>query len=189
MGHDFRPEIRHSTACRELFSRPSYRCLTASATQRVRTNIIEHLRPRDPYNTWPVFGAPPPPPPPPPNLPTSSAMRRRTANLIALRASSKSPTHHHRYAPTIARVAPHTVDFLEENGIAPLAITAYGKRGRREEPGKMVADELRVMVRHPWTSGWASIKAAVRACDSSLAPEVREHITRNLDAPAATRSL
>jgi len=47
-GHDFRPEYRQLAQLRELFPRVPFMALTATATDRVRTDIITHLKLRDP---------------------------------------------------------------------------------------------------------------------------------------------
>ena len=47
-GHDFRPEYRQIARLRELLPDVPVAALTATATQRVREDIIKHLRLRDP---------------------------------------------------------------------------------------------------------------------------------------------
>ena len=47
-GHDFRPEYRQISKLRELLPDVSLMALTATATERVRTDIIKHLKLRDP---------------------------------------------------------------------------------------------------------------------------------------------
>ena len=47
-GHDFRIEYRRLSELRERFPRASVRAFTATATERVRTDIVEQLRLRDP---------------------------------------------------------------------------------------------------------------------------------------------
>src|ERR1043165_7366480 len=47
-GHDFRPEYRQLAKVRELFPDVAMMALTATATERVRTDIIQHLRLRAP---------------------------------------------------------------------------------------------------------------------------------------------
>lgn len=47
-GHDFRPEYRQLTALREVLPTTPLMALTATATSRVRKDIIKHLRMADP---------------------------------------------------------------------------------------------------------------------------------------------
>ena len=48
-GHEFRPEYRQLSALRNRFPNSPIAAFTASATQRVRHDIIEQLRLRDPH--------------------------------------------------------------------------------------------------------------------------------------------
>src|SRR5229473_2735237 len=139
-GHEFRPEYRQLNRLRELFPDRPIAAFTASATQRVRHDIIEQLRLRDPYKHIASFRRP--------NL--RYIVRQcgaRTQNELLLRAVKQvSDGSIIVYAPTIARVG-DTVDFLEENGIA--AIGYHGQMesaARRENQEKWMADEVRVMV-------------------------------------------
>jgi len=155
-GHDFRPEYRQLSRLRELFPDRPIAAFTASATQRVRHDIIEQLRLRDPYKHIASFRRP--------NL--RYIVRQtdaRTQNELVLRAVKKvSDGSIIVYAPTITRVG-DTVDFLEENGIA--AIGYHGQMesaARRENQEKWMADEVRVMV-GTMAFGLGINKAAVRA--------------------------
>jgi len=155
-GHDFRPEYRQLSRLRELFPDRPIAAFTASATQRVRHDIIEQLRLRDPYKHIASFRRP--------NL--RYIVRQcdaRTQNELLLRAVKQvSDGSIIVYAPTIARVG-DTVDFLEENGIA--AIGYHGQMesaARRENQEKWMADEVRVMV-GTMAFGLGINKAAVRA--------------------------
>jgi ATP-dependent DNA helicase RecQ len=47
-GHDFRPEYRQLATLRDRFSEASLHAYTATATERVRADIIDQLRLRDP---------------------------------------------------------------------------------------------------------------------------------------------
>src|SRR5262245_37404927 len=47
-GHDFRPEYRQLSQLRDLFPRASIHAYTATATERVRQDIIDQLRLREP---------------------------------------------------------------------------------------------------------------------------------------------
>jgi ATP-dependent DNA helicase RecQ len=139
-GHEFRPEYRQLSRLRELFPDRPIAAFTASATQRVRHDIIEQLRLRDPHKHIASF---------------------RRANLHYIVHESNSRTQEEMllravrrvtegnvivYAPTIARVG-ETVDVLEENGIA--AIGYHGQmegKARRENQEKWMNDEVRVLV-------------------------------------------
>jgi len=155
-GHDFRPEYRQLSRLRELFPDRPIAAFTASATQRVRHDIIEQLRLRDPYKHIASFRRP--------NL--RYIVRQcdaQTQNELLLRAVKQvSDGSIIVYAPTIARVG-DTVDFLEENGIA--AIGYHGQMesaARRENQEKWMADEVRVMV-GTMAFGLGINKAAVRS--------------------------
>jgi ATP-dependent DNA helicase RecQ len=155
-GHDFRPEYRQLSRLRELFPDRPIAAFTASATQRVRHDIIEQLRLRDPYKHIASFRRP--------NL--RYIVRQtdaRTQNEFLLRAVKQvSDGSIIVYSPTITRVG-DTVDFLAENGIA--AIGYHGQMesaARRENQEKWMADEVRVMV-GTMAFGLGINKAAVRA--------------------------
>ncbi len=47
-GHDFRPEYRQLAKLREMLPEVPVMALTATATERVRTDVIQHLKLRDP---------------------------------------------------------------------------------------------------------------------------------------------
>src|SRR5258708_5471887 len=57
-GHEFRPEYRQLSRLRELFPDRPIAAFTASATQRVRHDIIEQLRLREPYKHIASFRRP-----------------------------------------------------------------------------------------------------------------------------------
>src|SRR5437660_2110973 len=155
-GHEFRPEYRQLSRLREFFPDRPTAAFTASATQRVRHDIIEQLRLRDPHKHIASF--------------RRSNLRyivrqcgSRTQNELLLRAVKQvSDGSVIVYAPTIARVG-DTVDFLEENGIA--AIGYHGQMenaARRENQEKWMADEVRVMV-GTMAFGLGINKSSVRA--------------------------
>lgn len=139
-GHDFRPEYRQLNRLRELFPRHPIAAFTASATRRVRQDIVEQLRLRDPFKHIASFRRP--------NLryvarQCSGSTQMQMLLEVVRRIGDGNIIV---YAPTIARVG-ETVDFLEENGIR--AIGYHGQmdaRARRENQEKWMADEVRVMV-------------------------------------------
>jgi ATP-dependent DNA helicase RecQ len=139
-GHEFRPEYRQLSRLRDIFPNLPIAAFTASATKRVRGDIVEQLRLRDPHKHIASFRRP--------NL--RYIIRQTTARtqdellLRAVRQVSDGSVI--VYAPTIARVG-ETVDFLEENGIA--AIGYHGQMesvARRENQEKWMADEVRILV-------------------------------------------
>jgi ATP-dependent DNA helicase RecQ len=139
-GHDFRPEYRQLNRLRELFPASPIAAFTASATRRVRQDIVEQLRLRDPFKHVASFRRP--------NL--RYVVRQCTASaqmqMLIKAARSIADGNLIVYAPTIARVG-ETVDFLEENGMR--AVAYHGQldaQARRENQEKWMADEVRVMV-------------------------------------------
>jgi ATP-dependent DNA helicase RecQ len=139
-GHEFRPEYRQLSRLRELFPACPIAAFTASATQRVRHDIIGQLRLRDPYKHIASFRRA--------NL--SYLVRRcetRQQEELLVRAVRRvAEGNVIVYAPTIARVG-ETVDLLEEHGIP--AIGYHGQmesRARRENQEKWMSEEVRVLV-------------------------------------------
>jgi ATP-dependent DNA helicase RecQ len=155
-GHEFRPEYRQLSRLREVFPDRPIAAFTASATKRVRGDIVEQLRLRDPHKHIASFRRP--------NLRyIVRQSNTRTQEELLLRAVRQvSDGSVIVYAPTIARVG-ETVDFLEENGIA--AIGYHGQmesRARRENQEKWMADEVRILV-GTMAFGLGINKPAVRA--------------------------
>ena len=155
-GHEFRPEYRQLSRLREIFPDLPIAAFTASATKRVRGDIIDQLRLRDPFKHIASFRRP--------NLRyivrQSNARAQDELLLRAVRQVSDGSVI--VYAPTIARVG-ETVDLLEENGIA--AIGYHGQmesRARRENQEKWMADEVRILV-GTMAFGLGINKPAVRA--------------------------
>jgi len=139
-GHDFRPEYRQLKKLREVFPSCAIAAFTASATQRVRHDIVEQLRLREPVRAILSFRRE--------NLRylvreckggmqdellLEAVKRARDGNVIV-------------YAPTIARVG-EVVDLLGEQGIA--AVDYHGQmsgEARRENQEKWMSEEVRVLV-------------------------------------------
>ncbi len=139
-GHEFRPEYRQLSRLRELFPDRPIAAFTASATQRVRHDIIEQLRLREPHKHIASFRRA--------NLHyILHESNSRTQEELLLRAVRRvSEGNVIVYAPTIARVG-QTADLLEENGIA--AIGYHGQmdaKARRENQERWMTEEVRVLV-------------------------------------------
>jgi ATP-dependent DNA helicase RecQ len=155
-GHEFRPEYRQMSSLRANFPEQPIAAFTASATQRVRHDIIDQLQLRDAHKYIASFHRP--------NLRyiVRACVGREQPNLLlkALRAHPEQNVI--VYAPTINKVE-ETVDFLEEHGIA--AIAYHGKMDndtRRENQERWMSDEVRVLV-GTVAFGLGINKAAVRA--------------------------
>jgi ATP-dependent DNA helicase RecQ len=155
-GHEFRPEYRQLSRLRQLFPDRPIAAFTASATQRVRHDIIEQLRLREPHKHIASFRRP--------NLHyIVHESNSRTQEEMLLRAVRRvSEGNVIVYAPTIARVG-ETADLLEENGIA--AIGYHGQmdaKARRENQERWMTEEVRVLV-GTMAFGLGINKASVRS--------------------------
>jgi len=155
-GHEFRPEYRQLSRLRVHFPDRAIAAFTASATQRVRHDIIRQLELRQPDKYIASFHRP--------NLRyVVRACTASTQTELLLRAVRSYGTGHIIvYAPTIATVE-STVDLLEENGIP--SIGYHGQMNaadRRRNQERWMADEVRVMV-GTIAFGLGINKAAVRA--------------------------
>ena len=110
-GHEFRPEYRQLNALRTHFPGHPIAAFTASATRRVRHDILTQLQLRNPDKFIASFHRS--------NLrymvKECDAQNHRNLLLRVLRFHANSNVI--VYAPTIAKVE-ETVDFLEESGIS-----------------------------------------------------------------------
>lgn len=139
-GHEFRPEYRLLSALRQHFPDRPIAAFTASATRRVRHDILEQLQLREADKYIASF-----------HRPNLRYLVRRCGGkaqaqllLAALRAHAGSNAI--VYAPTIARVG-ETIAFLESHGID--AIGYHGKMDagmRRRNQERWMSDEVPVLV-------------------------------------------
>jgi ATP-dependent DNA helicase RecQ len=155
-GHEFRPEYRQLSSLRKHFSELPIAAFTASATRRVRHDIIEQLKLRTPDKYIASFHRP--------NLRyiVKECVGKTQSELLIRGLRKYADSNVIVYAPTIARVE-ETVDFLGEQGIS--AIAYHGKmesdmRQRNQE--RWMSDEVRVLV-GTIAFGLGINKAAVRA--------------------------
>lgn len=155
-GHEFRPEYRQLNRLKTHFRDRPIAAFTASATRRVRHDIIEQLRLSEPDKYIASFHRP--------NL--HYVVRQCDGDsqdellLKALRFYREGNVI--VYAPTIKRVT-ETVAFLEDNGIR--AVGYHGKMDaatRRRNQERWTSDEVRVLV-GTIAFGLGINKAAVRA--------------------------
>ncbi len=155
-GHEFRPDYRLLSRLRTHFPDCPIAAFTASATQRVRHDIIEQLHLREPHKFIASFHRP--------NLryivkPCDGASQPELL-LSALREHAGSNVI--VYAPTIKRVE-ETVDTLRREKIA--AIPYHGQMdadSRRINQERWMSDDVRVLVA-TIAFGLGINKAAVRA--------------------------
>jgi ATP-dependent DNA helicase RecQ len=155
-GHEFRPEYRQLSSLRVHFPDRPIAAFTASATRRVRHDILNQLQLRDPAKYIASFHRA--------NLRyiVKECEGRSQSRLLLSILRNHSGANVIVYAPTIIRVE-ETVDFLEENGIP--AIAYHGKMDadlRRRNQESWMADEVRVLV-GTIAFGLGINKASVRA--------------------------
>jgi ATP-dependent DNA helicase RecQ len=155
-GHEFRPEYRQLNSLRAHFPDRPIAAFTASATRRVRHDILNQLQLRNPAKYIASFHRA--------NLRymVKECEGRSQSNLLLSVLRNHSGDNIIVYAPTIARVE-ETVDFLEEQGIP--AIAYHGKMEtnlRRQNQERWMADEVRVLV-GTIAFGLGINKASVRA--------------------------
>jgi ATP-dependent DNA helicase RecQ len=156
-GHEFRPEYRQLSLLRTNFPDRSIAAFTASATRRVRHDILQQLQLRDPDKYIASFHRS--------NL--RYVVRECEDQNVQLQLLIRAIRNIRGgnvivYSPTIARVE-ETVDILEENGIA--AIGYHGKMEtaeRRTNQERWMSDEVRVLV-GTIAFGLGINKASVRA--------------------------
>ena len=163
-GHEFRPEYRQLSSLRQNFPDQPIAAFTASATRRVRHDILEQLRLREPHKYIASF---------------------HRANLRYVMHECDKETHRKRllgamrayegesvivYAPTIATVE-ETVDFLGDQGIG--AVPYHGQMEnamRRRNQERWMNDESRVLV-GTIAFGLGINKPAVRAVIHTSLPK------------------
>jgi ATP-dependent DNA helicase RecQ len=139
-GHEFRPEYRQLSSLRVHFPDRPIAAFTASATRRVRHDILNQLQLKNPAKYIASFHRA--------NLRyvAKECEGRSQLRLLLRILRNHAGANVIVYAPTIARVE-ETVDFLEEQGIP--AVAYHGKMEadlRRRNQESWMADEVRVLV-------------------------------------------
>jgi ATP-dependent DNA helicase RecQ len=139
-GHDFRPEYRQLSKLRQLFPERPIAAFTASATQRVRHDIVEQLKLRDPFRAVLSFRRE--------NLRylVKFCQGDMQDELLLKAVNEAARGNVIVYAPTVARVG-EVVDLLGEHDIA--AVEYHGQmtnQARRENQEKWMSEEVRVLV-------------------------------------------
>jgi ATP-dependent DNA helicase RecQ len=141
-GHEFRPEYRQLSALRQRLPGAPIAAFTASATRRVRHDILGQLQLRQPAKFIASFHRP--------NLRyiarETPAVRQLELLVRAAHAGAERGGNVIVYAPTIARVE-QTVAQLAARGVPALAY--HGKmeaEKRREHQERWMLDDVRVLV-------------------------------------------
>jgi ATP-dependent DNA helicase RecQ len=155
-GHEFRPDYRQLSKVRALFPDKPIAAFTASATRRVRHDILQQLKLSSPHKYIASF-----------HRENLRYLVRECAgheqNALLARTLANYPgSSVIVYAPTIRRVEEVT-DFLVESGIS--AISYHGRMDadkRRRHQEQWTSDEVRVVVA-TIAFGLGINKAAVRA--------------------------
>ena len=167
-GHDFRPEYRQLKTLRDHFPRQPIAAFTASATKRVRQDILTQLRLNDPAKVILSFYRP--------NLryhvhQCEDAKEHRRLLLRAVRHYPDETLI--VYAPTIREVEA-TADWLTTQGIP--AVPYHGQMDssvRRKNQDLWMSDEVRVLV-GTIAFGLGINKPAVRAVIHTSLPKSLE---------------
>ena len=163
-GHEFRPEYRQLSTLRQNFPAIPIAAFTASATRRVRHDILEQLRLRDPHKYIASF---------------------HRANLRYVVEECARNSHRQRllqaarayrgqsiivYAPTIALVE-ELVDFLGNHDIPAVPYNGQMEAAdRRRNQERWMNDDVRVLV-GTIAFGLGINKAAVRAVIHTSLPK------------------
>jgi ATP-dependent DNA helicase RecQ len=155
-GHEFRPDYRQLSSLREHFPELAIAAFTASATRRVRHDIIDQLRLRDPHKYIASFHRA--------NLRyvVKQCNLETQSTLLVKALRSYAGSNVIVYAPTISQVE-QKVQFLEAQGIP--AIAYHGKMeapARKRNQERWMSDEVRVLV-GTIAFGLGINKATVRA--------------------------
>ncbi|MGC2181926.1 MAG: RecQ family ATP-dependent DNA helicase [Terriglobales bacterium] len=155
-GHEFRPEYRQLSRLRVHFPDRPIAAFTASATRRVRHDILHQLQLRDPHKYIASFHRS--------NLRylVKECEGREQPSLLLRALRNYEDRSVIVYAPTIARVG-ETVNYLKAQQIS--AIGYHGKMEaaeRRDNQECWMSDEVRVLV-GTIAFGLGINKASVRA--------------------------
>jgi ATP-dependent DNA helicase RecQ len=155
-GHEFRPDYRLLSRLRNEFPDKPIAAFTASATRRVRHDIIEQLKLDEPDKYIASFHRP--------NLRyiVQRCDKKNEQKLLLKAARAYKGSNIIIYAPTVARVE-STVDLLGEGGIR--ALPYHGQMStelRQRNQERWTSDEVPVLV-GTLAFGLGINKAAVRA--------------------------
>ena len=139
-GHEFRPEYRQLSSLRQHFPDKPLAAFTASATKRVRSDILQQLQLREPHKYIASFHRA--------NLRYIAHQCDKRSHprllLAAMRAHQGQSVI--VYAPTIAQVE-QTVDYLADQRIPAIPYHGQMETGlRRRNQERWMNDEVNVLV-------------------------------------------
>jgi ATP-dependent DNA helicase RecQ len=155
-GHEFRPDYRQLSSLRVHFPEVPIAAFTASATRRVRHDIIDQLRLRHPHKYIASFHRA--------NLRyvVKETDGPAQSNLLVAALRHYAGSNVIVYAPTINKVE-QTVDFLEGQGIPAVPYHGQMESGlRKHNQERWMSDEIKVLV-GTIAFGLGINKGAVRA--------------------------
>ncbi|MGP1386260.1 MAG: DNA helicase RecQ [Thainema sp.] len=137
-GHDFRPEYRQLSMIRQRYSSVPVMALTATATERVRQDILQQLRLRQPLVHIASFNRT--------NLYYEVRPKARQSYADLLRQIQNTEGSGIVYCLSRRRVD-ETADRLQQDGIAALPYHAgLSDKARRTNQTRFLRDDVRVMV-------------------------------------------
>ncbi len=163
-GHEFRPEYRQLASLRQNFPEIPIAAFTASATRRVRHDILEQLRLRDPHKYIASFHRA--------NLRYVVEECAKNSHRQRLLQAARAYARHSVivYAPTIALVE-ELVDFLGNHDIPAVPYNGQMEAAaRRRNQERWMNDDVRVLV-GTIAFGLGINKAAVRAVIHTSLPK------------------
>jgi ATP-dependent DNA helicase RecQ len=155
-GHEFRPDYRLLSSLKGDFPNCPIAAFTASATRRVRHDIIEQLKLREPDKYIASFHRP--------NLHyiVRQCGAEEQVSLLLSALKNVSGESVIVYSPTIKRI-PETVQLLKENGFTAIGYHGQMDAGTRQRNQEAWAsDEIKIMV-GTLAFGLGINKSAVRA--------------------------
>jgi ATP-dependent DNA helicase RecQ len=139
-GHEFRPEYRQLSSLRQHFPDKPLAAFTASATRRVRHDILQQLQLRDPHKYIASFHRA--------NLRyvAHQCDKQSHSKLLVAAVRANQGQSVIVYAPTIKDVE-YTVDFLADRRIPAVPYHGQMETGlRRRNQERWMNDEVRVLV-------------------------------------------
>ncbi len=165
-GHDFRPEYRQLAALKERFPKASVHAYTATATPRVRADIVKQLRLKDPHVLVGTFDRP--------NL------VYRIIPLTDVYGQTLSVIRRHAHQAVIVyclsrRDSENMAEFLRDHGIKAAAYHAGMEPDVRRKTQDAFAEEKLDVIAATVAFGMGIDRSDVRCVIHSTIPKSIEH--------------